>query len=173
MLEATGKVQISGDALNGTCERLAITLADDRLVLSNHAEMRIQKASTLVSDGNPGVFELKGETLNLRIGELESSKFQQASWRRPETASTKVAVAVPALSDAKKWSPYGKLVRAETKIGTIFVLEGSNGQVLLELVAGEGGSLERFVGQTISVYGTHERGAGGNAVLRVTHIALP
>jgi hypothetical protein len=172
-LRAIGKVQISGDALNGTCEQLAIGLHDDRLVLEGGAEVRIQKLPTNVSDAKPAAFELKGETLNLRIGELEASKFLQTSWRRNEIdINVKQASGSESTRDGKQWSRYGKLVRRDSRLGSELILEDTNGTPIHRLVMREGGSLEQYVGQTISVYGTNERTPRGS-VLRVTHIALP
>ena len=168
-LKASGKVQITGDALNGSCEHLAIGLHDDRLILEGGAQVSIQKLSSNVSDTKPAAFELKGETLNLRISELEG-KFLQTSWRRTDDGNIRQAAATT--GDSKQWSRYGKLVRHETRLGSELALEDSNGATILHLVTREGGTLDQYIGQTISVYGMNENTPRG-AVLRVTHIALP
>jgi hypothetical protein len=173
-LKASGKVQISGDALNGSCEHLAIGLHDDRLVLEGTAEVRIQKLTANVSDAKPAAFELKGATLSLRISELEASKLIQADWRGSESKVT-LANGSPLAANGttdKQWSPYGKLRHSDNKSEPTYYLENSAGRRVLQLVTREGGTLDQYVGQTISVFGPTEQ-LHGSTVVRVTHIALP
>ncbi len=172
-LKASGKVQISGDMITGSCEHLAISLTEDRLVLEGGAAVTIQKVATNVSDARPAAFELKGDNLNLRISELDSSKIQQTSWQKsPVDLDVKLAAALAPATNDKRWTAYGRLVRNEAKEGPEWRLMKSNGEVIAHLMAREGGTLERFAGQTISVYGTNEE-VNGTKALRVTHIALP
>jgi hypothetical protein len=173
-LRASGKVQISGDTMSGSCEHLAISLVEDRLSLEGGASVSIQKVSTNVSDAQPAAFELKGDKLDLRISELQSSNIQQTGSHKAINIDVNVKQAVatsPPIND-KRWTAYGKLVRNETKLGADWRLVKSNGEVIAHLMAREGGALDRFAGQTISVYGTPEV-LHGTSVLRVTHIALP
>jgi hypothetical protein len=151
-----------------------IPLMEDRLVLEGGAELRIQKASTIVSDAKPAAFELKGETLNLRISELESSKLLQASWLPPLPRDPMLVIndkTIANSSGAGKWSPYGILERRESKLGPIWRLTSSTGRSI-DFVTHEGKSMDQFVGRTISVYATMEQ-IDGRPMLRVTHVAFP
>ncbi len=175
-LKATGKVQITGDMMNGSCDHLAIPLMDDRLVLEGSAHVAIQKMSGNVSSEPATSFELKGSTLDLRISELTpkliQTTLQQAIQAPRDTSGVESrAGATKGTFDSKQWSPYGVLRRANTKVGTQYHLETSNGQ-RIELAAREGGSLDEYVGRTISVLGRTEQ-IDGTQRLRVTHIALP
>ncbi len=171
-LKASGKVQISGDMINGNCEALAISLLEDRLVLEGGATVTIQKVTSTVSDAKPAAFELKGEKLDLRISQLESEKFLQTSWRRVDDGNVRQASATAPSRSDRTWTRYGTLRRNESKVGPEWILVGSTGEVIAHLVARDGGALDRFDGQTISVYGSAEQ-RGGRPVLVVTHIALP
>lgn len=178
ILKATGKVTITGDTFNGTCEHLAIPLMEDRLVLEGGAAVTIQKNSTNVSASKPSAFELKGETLNLRISELHSGNtFLQTSWQGVSDSKLQQA-AIPVPRDGKqagaKWSTYGKLVGRESKNAPYWCLEGRDGNVIVYIEALRGGTLEQYVGQTISVYGgTRADNHAGRPVVSLTHIALP
>lgn len=175
-LKASGKVQISGDMMTGNCEHLAIALMEDRLVLEGGAAVSIQKTSLNISDARPAAFELKGDRLDLRISELEAGKFSQSTSHKSGTVDSQLrqaAAIAPPLTMPGNWSPYGKLVRLESKLGPSYHLEHpKTGERLQRLVIGQGKSLDNYVGQTISVYGAHER-LDGETVTRVTHIALP
>jgi hypothetical protein len=164
-LKAVGKVKISGDALNGSCERLAISLIEDRLILEGAAEVQIQKTTTNVSDAKPGAFELKGETLNLRISELQSAKFVQASWQNAGGATIDRSASRISDTAGKTWSAYGKLTSSDSG----YRLESASGAVILQLLVSDASTLEPYVGRTISVYGPMVN----NTTVRVTHIALP
>jgi hypothetical protein len=173
-LKASGKVKISGDAMNGSCDRLAISLIDDRLVLEGTAEVQIQKTITTVSsdDSRPVGFELKGETLNLRVSELGSGKFLQASWRKADgDFKLDRTLASAPIAGSKQWSPYGKLlkIRATNDGPSAYWLEDSNGTMIHQLIISEGNTLQQYVGRTISVYGLNV----GNNIVQVSHIALP
>jgi hypothetical protein len=146
-------------------------------MLEGGAAVSIQKTSGNVSDAKPAAFELKGETLNLRISDISASQFIQTSMnvdREPRPIPALIPLGQNA-GDAKQWTPYGKLRRVKSydDPATHWCLETSAGKVIAYLVVREGGSLENYVGRTISVYGTREGEDGGYAVLRVTHIALP
>ena len=173
-LKASGKVQISGDMMNGTCEQLAIGLHEDRLLLEGRAEVTIQKVTTNVSDARPAAFELKGETLNLRISELEAGKIIQTSARQVIDGPRDTIRQASLPNDGKQWSPYGTLRRSNTSVAgeTAWRLEDSAGKVVAVLVARDGGTLAQYEGRTISVYGVNEQ-MNGRTVLRVSHIALP
>jgi hypothetical protein len=179
-LKAVGKVQITGDMMSGSCDQLAISLLEDRLVLEGSAVVSIQKISANVSSEKPASFELKGATLDLRISELQS-KFRQTSMsveREPGMAAPIRDVMVRGTdNDAKQWTPYGTLRRAgqrrpRAEETTLWHLEDRTGKVIAVLVARDGGTLTQFEGQSISVLGTREQ-IDGESVLRVTHIALP
>lgn len=179
-LRATGKVQISGEMMNGSCDHLAIPLMEDRLVLEGGAQVAIQKMSTNVSTDKAASFELKGSTLDLRISELQSSKLLQAAWAPSNSAPTSrdtAGVEGRAVSrtstnvDGKQWTPYGVLRRVEAKVGNAYRLETNTG-TSIDVAAREGGSLDEYVGRTISVLGRMEM-VDGSMKLRVTHIALP
>ena len=171
-LKATGKVQISGDMLNGSCDALAISLLEDRLILEGSAAVTIQKIATTVSDTKPAAFELKGDKLDLRISELQSSRFLQTSRPRVHIDENVRQAGGTEPIVSPQWSPYGTLVRNASKVGPEWRLEKSNGEVIAYIVVGEGKSLESYVGRTIAVHGAPERKvAGYNNVLRVTHIA--
>jgi hypothetical protein len=170
--KASGKVKISGDSINGSCERLAISLTDDRLVLEGGAEVQIQKTITQVSsdDGKPAAFELKGETLNLRISELQAGKVTQASFRNVEVDGSirSVVSDSPAprfLPGAKEWSPYGKLRRVDGN----WRLEDKAGRTILRIETTNGKLLESYDGRTVSVLGPMV----DRMTVRVTHIAVP
>jgi hypothetical protein len=176
-LKASGKVRIAGEALNGSCETLAIPLMEDRLVLEGGAAVSIQKSSASVSDTKPAAFELKGETLNLRISDISASKFIQTSMnvdREPRPMPALIPLGKGG-GEGRQWTSYGKLrnIKSYDNPASRWCLETSSGKVIAYLVAREGGSLEEYVGRTISVYGTREGEDGGHPVLRVTHIALP
>jgi hypothetical protein len=173
-LRATGKVTITGDTFNGTCESLAIPLMEDRLVLEGGAAVTIQKGSANVSETKSAAFELKGETLTLRISELHAERFLQTSLHKAIDVNVRQVVGTAPVSD-KQWTPYGTLRRVNTRLQTesgVWQLEDRTGKVLATLVARTGGSLSQHEGQTISVYGTAEQ-IDGQRCLRVTHIALP
>ncbi len=178
LLKASGKVAISGDTLTGNCETLGIVLTDDRLILEGGVEVRILKAATNGSDTKPASFELKGETLNLRISELQSAKLAQSTLQQVSNSS-----AIPVRPATKttpaqggQWTQWGVLRRTEEKaknVGeTVWRLEDARGTSLVLLVARDGGTLAQYEGQRISVYGATEQIAG-ESVLRVSHIALP
>ena len=48
-LKATGKVQITGDMMTGSCDVLGISLSEDRLLLEGNALVSIQKLSRRTS----------------------------------------------------------------------------------------------------------------------------
>jgi hypothetical protein len=185
-------VQISGDMMHGSCEHLAISLTDDRLVLEGAAEVRIQKVTTNVSDTKPASFELKGQTLNLRISELQSGKYLQTGLRQASDVSPAYLPTLPSkavsmqsgvrqasdMSVGKQWTPYGMLRRVESKVylagegEMVWALDDARGNTIAQIVARDGGTLTHYEGQRISVLGTPEQIKGGT-YLRVTHIALP
>ena len=173
-LKAAGTVTITGDSFTGTCEQLAIPLMEDRLVLEGGAAVTIQKVASTVSDGKTAAFELKGETLNLRISELQSQRFQQTSMKRAiEIGITQTGGTTPAAD--KQWTPYGTLRRVNMKLGNdngVWQLEDRAGKVIATVIARIGGTLTQHEGQTISVFGSSEV-IDGQRYLRVTHIALP
>ncbi len=175
-LKASGKVRINGDALQGNCNELSIPLNEDRLVLDGKAEVRIQRVSTTVTtDTRPATFELKGESLNLRISELQSAHLIETHWRRSDETNPRDRVVPASLTnDAKQWSSWGTLRRSTEKIAGLPVwrLENSTGAVIATLVTREGGTLTQYEGRSISVFGMNEQ-MNGRTVLRVSHIALP
>jgi hypothetical protein len=174
-LKAVGKVRIKGEALQGHCNELAIPLNEDRLVLDGNAEVRIQRVTTTVSETNPASFELKGDSLNLRISELQSAHLIETHWRRTDEAGTRNRV-VPAsmTTDNKAWSSWGTLRRSSEKIDgqPVWRLENTTGTVIATLLPRDGGTLAQYEGRNISVFGTNEQ-VSGRTVLRVSHIALP
>jgi hypothetical protein len=188
-LKASGKVQIGGDMMSGSCDHLAISLTDDRLVLEGAAEVTIQKLSTNVSETKPASFELKGQRLDLRISELPSIRPMPAGLRQvgdvtpaylPTLPSKSVSMqtnARPAES-GRKWTPYGTLRRVESKVylagegEMVWSLDDARGVSLVMIVARDGGTLMQYEGQRISALGSPEM-IKGATFLRVTHIALP
>jgi hypothetical protein len=173
-LKASGKVTIRGDAFNGTCENLSIPLMEDRLVLEGGAAVTIEKVAGTVSNAKPTAFELKGETLNLRISELHREPFQQTSMRTAIDVAVKQASATTPIAD-KQWTPYGTLRRVNTRLADntgVWQLEDRTGKVIVTVLARVGGTLTQHEGQTISVIGATEV-IDGQRYLRVTHIALP
>jgi hypothetical protein len=178
VMKAKGKVQITGDALNGSCDQLTLPLHDDRLVLEGAAEVRIQKVTTTtnVSDARPAAFELKGDKLDMRISELPSSAYIETSWRKVAGDMTE-GKAIPASlkpgDDAQKWTPYGKLSNIKANETNVWSLVGSDGKIIAYVMARDGGSLEQYVGRTIAVFGAREGERGGYPLVRVTHIAVP
>jgi hypothetical protein len=171
MLKATGNVNITGDAFNGACEQLSIPLMEDRLILEGGALVTIQK-----SQSRSDAFELKGASLNLRISEMHTERFQQAqtSMRLQSTGDIRQASATVPVPD-KKWTPFGTLRRANTKVAgdtNVWQLEDRSGKVITMVLARVGGTLTQHEGQTISVIGSYEV-IEGQRYLRVTHIALP
>lgn len=167
-LQAAGKVQISGDMMNGHCDELSIPLHDDRLVLSGGAEVRIQKVSTRVSDSS-STFELKGPTLDLRISDLQSGKLTPVGWQRTDDSPRLVQASMKTAD--KQWTPMGVLHRRESKLGPQYWLETRGGSNI-DVAPREGGSLDEYVGRSISVFGMMEQ-IQGSMKMRVTHIALP
>ena len=177
VMKAKGKVQISGDALNGSCDQLTLPLHDDRLVLEGAAEVRIQKVTTNASDTKPAAFELKGDKLDLRIGELQTSAFIETSWRKVagDASEGKTVPAAWKASDDAKWTTYGKLKLSNIKTNdaSVWSLLDSDGKVIAYVLAREGGSLDQYVGRTIAVFGPREGERGGYPLVRATHIAVP
>lgn len=174
-LKATGKVQITGDMMVGSCELLAISLHEDRLLLEGGAEVSIQKVPTNVSSEKPARFELKGETLNLRISELESTKLVQANWKAVDVIPMSRGTPTAKDTEGKQWTPYGILRPAKIDLGAkemAWSLQGPDGKVIAHLVARAGGTLTQYEGRTISVLGVTEQ-IVGRSMLRVSHIALP
>jgi len=174
ILKATGKVQITGEMMTGHCDHLTIPLLDDRLLMEGGAQVSIQKIPTNVSSEKPASFELKGSELNLRISEIQSGKVIQASWQPGRDVVERVRVNdSPPTDDAKKWTPYGRLMPAKINLSEpAWSLVGNDGKVITYLVARDGGTLSQYEGRTISVLGSNEQIAG-RTMLRVTHIALP
>ena len=187
-LKASGKVQISSDALNGACEHLAIPLMEDRLVLEGGAEVRIQKDAANISNVKPAAFELKSQTLNLRVSELPSGKIAHAGWNVPP-ASLPSSIVVdgnyPATNMPESpassfsigeapfrgpWTGYGILRRTNDvyKGRPVWCLEGRDGRRFHRFVAREGGKLDAFEGQTMSVYLQSDK-----VMSYATHLALP
>jgi hypothetical protein len=169
---ASGKVKITGECMNGSCERLAISLTDDRLVLEGAAELQIQKTILQVSsdDSKAAAFELKGETLNLRISELQAGKFTQVSWSKSHVDFTDRTVETKPQPPAskpgsKEWSPYGKLRRVDGN----WRLEDNAGRTILRIETTNGQLLESYNGRNISVFGPMV----DKMTVRVTHIAVP
>jgi hypothetical protein len=177
-LKATGKVQITGDMMTGSCDQLSIPLMEDRLVMEGASLVSIQKVATSVSSEKAASFELKGSSLELRISDIVPAKLVQAtSWQRIDEAgeTTRTTGTVPQMADAKKWTPYGRLMPAKMDLGgneMAWSLVGNDGKVITYLVARNGGTLSQYEGQRISVLGANEQIAG-RTMLRVTHIALP
>ncbi len=187
-LKASGKVQISSDAMNGACEHLEIPLMEDRLVLEGGAEVRIANDAANISNVKQAAFELKSQTLNMRISELPSGKVAQAGWNVPP-ASLPKSIAVdgnyPATntpgSPASRfyigeapltgpWTGYGILRRTKDVYNgqPVWCLEGRDGRRFERFVAREGGKLDAFEGQTMSVYLQSDK-----VMSYATHIALP
>ena len=176
-LKASGKVRINGDALQGHCNELSIPLNEDRLVLDGKAEVRIQRGTTTVSsETRSATFELKGESLNLRISDLQSSAHLiETHWRRTDDSAPRNHVIPASLTtDSKQWSSWGTLRHSSEKFEgqPVWRLENPAGSVIATLVTREGGTLTQYEGKSISVFGTHEQ-SNGRTVLRVSHIALP
>ncbi len=170
VMKARGKVQISSEALNGSCDQLTLPLLEDRLVLEGAAEVRIQK----VSSAQPAAFELKGDKLDLRISELRTSAYIETSWRKVSDDSSEVRTVPASLrpGDASKaWTTYGTL--RKSKEANVWSLVSSGGQVIAHVMARDGGSLEQYVGRTIAVYGAREGERAGSPLVRVSHIAVP
>lgn len=170
-LVATGKVEINGEALAASCGRLEILLTDDRLVLESGVTVSIQKNATNVSDGRSAI-ELTGGNLKLRVSDIVPSKLTQAIWQQGDPAPARQAVDVPTV-DSKKWTPYGKLMRSESKVAPALHLQNRAGEVIAYLEVRAGGSLDQYIGQNISVFGTTEDHLQKTPIIRVTHIALP
>ena len=138
--------------------------------------MSIQKNVTTVSsdDGKPAAFELKGETLNLRISELQSGKFLQTSWRpiNVDNGGGKTTDGA-STSDYRNWSPYATLRRAKGDNGSTWRLESSGRTILLLVTSGDR-VLEQYEGRMISVFGPAVNSDGNSLpTVRVTHIAVP
>ncbi|MBI1833083.1 MAG: hypothetical protein HYR84_16710 [Planctomycetes bacterium] len=177
-LHAAGNVQITGEALTGSCDMLSIPLLDDRLVLDGKASITIEKDSAKVSDSPSTAFELKGERLTLQINQLTSGKYVQTSMRKLaiDVNVKQASGARAAAINDKQWTSYGTLRRIDNRTTpadeSVWCLEDARGNVIAYLVARSGGSLSQYEGQRISVYGTAEQ-IGNDAYLRVSHIALP
>ncbi len=172
VMKAKGKVQISGDALDGSCDQLTLPLHDDRLVLEGGAEVRIQKVTTNVSDAKPAAFELKGDKLDLRISELQSSGFIETSWRKVAGDASEGKTVAASIKPGE-WTTYGKLRNIKSPETNVWSLVGSDGKVIVYVMARDGGSLDQYVGRTIAVFGAREGDRGGYPLMRVTHIAVP
>jgi hypothetical protein len=176
VMRAKGKVQISGDALNGSCDQLTLPLHDDRLVLEGAAEVRIQKTSGNVSATRSAAFELKGDKLDLRISELRTSAYIETSWSKVSGDVSEVRTVPTSMrpgDSAKAWTSYGTLRNVKSHDANVWSLVGSEGQVIAYVMARDGGSLEHYVGRTIAVYGAREGERAGSPLVRVTHIAVP
>jgi hypothetical protein len=169
-LKAAGIVKVTGDESSATCDELTIHLLENRFVLQGNVVI-----STNASGARPAALELKGESISLRIGEMPSKKLVQTSWGKVDgNVSLTQAVAASAIQD-KQWSPYGKLraLKSHDNSPSRWCLENQAGKVIAYLHAREGGTLEQYVGRTISVFGTREGDDAGYPLVRVTHIALP
>jgi hypothetical protein len=187
-LKASGKVQISSDSMNGACEHLEIPLMEDRLVLEGGAEVRIANDAANISNVKQAAFELKSQTLNMRISELQSGKLAQVGWNVP-SASLPNSIAVdgnyPATNTPESpasrfhigeaplttpWTGYGILRRTKDVYNgrPVWCLEGRDGRRFERFVAREGGKLDAFEGQTMSVYLQSDK-----VMSYATHLALP
>jgi hypothetical protein len=178
-MKAKGKVTITGDCLTGTCDQLTLPLHDDRLLLEGMADVRIQKVTTNTSDTNPSAFELKGDKLDLRISELQSSTFtiEGTAWRKVsgEASETRPVRAVSrgtSNDTAQSWTQYGTL-RAQRSSNDVWTLNASNGDIIAYVMPRDGGTLDQYVGRTIAVFGGREGERAGRPLVRVTHIAVP
>ncbi|HZZ82653.1 MAG TPA: hypothetical protein VFE62_29415 [Gemmataceae bacterium] len=173
-MKARGKVTITGDCLNGSCDQLILPLHDDRLVLEGMADVRIQKVSGNVSESRPSAFELKGDKLDLRISDLQSSTYLETNWRKVKGEDSDVrpmrAVSRGTSSEAaKSWTPYGTLRSS----GNGWSLQAASGEIIAYVLARDGGSLDQYIGRTIAVFGAREGEREGRPLVRVTHIAVP
>jgi hypothetical protein len=187
-LKASGKVRISSAALSGACDHLEIPLLEDRLVLEGGAEVRIPNDAANISNVTPAAFELKSQTLNLRVSELPSGKIAHAGWNVPP-ASLPSSIVVdgnyPATNMPESpassfsigeapfrgpWTGYGILRRTKDVYNgrPVWCLEGRDGRRFGRFVAREGGTLDAFEGQTLSVYLQSDK-----VMSYATHIALP
>ena len=187
-LKASGKVQISSDTMNGVCEHLEIPLMEDRLVLDGGAEVQISIGAANFTNVKPAAFELKSQTLTLRISELPSGKVAQTGWNMPPASlpnSIAAAGNYPAtetpgtpasmfyIGEAPfpgPWTGYGILRRTNDvyKGRPVWCLEGRDGRRFHRFVAREGGKLDAFEGQTMSVYLQSDK-----VMSYATHLALP
>ena len=159
-LKATGKVTISGDAFNGTCEHLAIPL-DGRPPHPRRAgaAVTIQKLTSTVSDTKPVTFELKGETLNLGISELQRGEpFQQMEHaprdRRQRKANDRDRRRQAV--DGLRYAAARVNNEALANDSGVWQLHDSQGRVIATVLARVGGTLTQHEGQTISVFGNTE-----------------
>jgi hypothetical protein len=186
-LKAFGKVRISSDMMNGACEQLEIPLMEDRLVLEGGAEVRISNGAD-ISSWEAAAFELNSHSLNLRISELRSGNVVQAGWNVPPPSlpnSIAMNGNYPATnapgSPASRfrigeapltgpWTGYGILRRTkELHNGRpVWCLEGRDGRRFERFVAREGGKLDAYEGQTMSVYLHSDK-----VMSYATHMALP
>jgi len=76
IFQAQGNVELSGEGVQGRCEKLTINLNEDRLNLDGKAEVGIYKQQGSAKDA-PGatqkfLLELKGEQLSLRWPDLQA-----------------------------------------------------------------------------------------------------
>jgi hypothetical protein len=169
IFKATGKVRFSGESIDGSCDNLSIALFEDRLTLDG-AEVRISKSWSSDSEMKRGGFELKGQSLTLRVSDLQSPRLTNAAGKLIEgSAGDAPTVLTSTTSEAKQWSPYGKLRRTDQvyRDMPVWRLEDNEGQTILRFVAR--GSLSSYEGQTLSVLGV----ALDEQMMRVTHIAVP
>jgi lipopolysaccharide export system protein LptA len=65
-IQAVGDVKLASAALNGTSDRLTVSLQEDQIVLEGHASL------TSARDGQS--MEVKGERLSLRIASQDTGK---------------------------------------------------------------------------------------------------
>lgn len=70
-VQAVGKVSVSGSGLKGTCDRLTLPLAEDRMLLEGKAEVSIEDQAGSPASPSPSQrWELRGEQLNVRLSQL-------------------------------------------------------------------------------------------------------
>ncbi|HWY85244.1 MAG TPA: hypothetical protein VNX28_00895 [Gemmataceae bacterium] len=107
IFQAQGNVELSGEGVQGRCEKLTINLNEDRLNLDGKAEVGIYKQQGNAKDA-PGasqkfLLELKGEQLSLRWPDLQA-KVQEPPQPPPVSENAKSARG-PAITDVPQTQP--------------------------------------------------------------------
>jgi hypothetical protein len=82
IFQAQGNVELSGEGVQGRCEKLTINLSEDHLILDGKADVGIYKEQGLAKNGpvtsQKFLVELKGEHLSLRWPELQINAEEMA-----------------------------------------------------------------------------------------------
>ncbi len=185
--EASGKVTFQSEGFEGQCDRFSITLADDRVVLEGSAEVRVQSKGTRrynssgSEEASPQV-EMKGQRLDLRVGELMPKVTQNGGGVGAATfpaeirlaSFSRVRLAASILPD-RIWSDMGTLRATDLQHQgrPVWSLVNAEGRAMIHLTTAAGKSLQTYEGRTIALGGTAIENAPMGTLMLATDIMIP